>query len=207
MESEVQKKKQQKTAAEALELIKEGNRRYVAGEIDQSVFSIDRRQVTSSKGQNPFAVIVGCSDSRVPLEAVFNHGIGDLFIIRTAGNLTGNFTLASLEFAIGILNVPLLLVLGHTECGAVKAAINPPEFSTNSIDDLLATIRLSVQEVRRREPGISGDRLIHEAVMENARHSLKRVIERSALIRSRIESGRLEAMHTILDLASGEVEW
>lgn len=192
---------------QALELLREGNQRYAEGHFDGSCFSHDRRRITAEHGQRPFAVIVGCSDSRVPLEVIFCHGIGDLFIIRTAGNLTGNFTLASIEFAVGVMKVPLLLVLGHTQCGAVKAAINPPQFTTNSIDDLLASIRPAVVEVRRNNPGITGDQLIHEAVLANARNSLKRIIERSALIRQGIENGSLTAMHSIIDLATGAVEW
>jgi len=195
------------TPAEARELLREGNLRYAQGNIDCSRYSQERRRQTSLQGQRPFAITIGCSDSRSPLEMVFGQGLGDLFVIRTAGNLCGSFTIASLELAIVALETPYLVVVGHSECGAVKATLNRPPYTSNSLDELFASIKPSVEEALRNDPALEGDQLVSEVVRLNARNSLRWITDRSQLIRSRIESGQLQAEYAVLDLLSGLVHW
>ncbi len=190
-----------------LEDLKLGNARYVAGEYDVSRISPERRRKTAIEGQEPHALIVGCSDSRVPLEVVLGQGIGDIFVVRTAGNLCGTFGLASLEFAVEVFHVPLLVVLGHTQCGAVKSAIDPPDFKADRIEKLLFRIQPSVLETQRCSPDLSGDAFQREAVKANARTSLEMIINYSSLIRAQISKGKLFATYAVLDIETGEVEW
>ncbi len=195
------------TQSHILDELKLGNARYVAGEYDLSRFSPERRRATSDSGQNPHALVVGCSDSRVPLEIVLGQGIGDIFVVRTAGNLCGTFGLASLEFAVEVFHVPLLVVLGHTQCGAVKSAIEPPDFKADRIEELLFRIQPSVLETQRRFPMLSGEEFQREAVKANARTSLEMIINYSSLIRERIAKGKLFATYAVLDIETGEIEW
>lgn len=190
-----------------LDNLKTGNARYVAGELDVSRFSIERRRETFLEGQEPHALVVGCSDSRVPLELVLGQGIGDIFVVRTAGNLCGTFGLASLEFAVEVLHVPVLVVLGHTHCGAVKSAIDPPDFKADRIEELLYRIQPAVFETQRLFPTLTGDAFQHEAVRVNARASLEMIVKYSSLIRERIAEGRLFTTYAVLDIESGVIEW
>lgn len=190
-----------------LENLKSGNARYVAGEIDSRRFSLERRRETFIEGQEPHALVVGCSDSRVPLEIVLGQGIGDIFVVRTAGNLCGTFGLASLEFAVEVLHVPVLVVLGHTNCSAVKSAIAPPDFKADRIEELLYRIQPAVLETKRQFPMLDDESFQREAVKANARTSLEMIIKYSSLIRERIAEGRLFATYAILDIETGKIAW
>ncbi|MDD2837205.1 MAG: carbonic anhydrase, partial [Methanothrix sp.] len=108
------------SSEQALQMLMEGNARFVSGNVIHPDQTADRRSELVS-GQHPFAIVVGCSDSRVPPEVVFDQGLGDIFVIRTAGQVMDKVTLASIEYAVEHLNVPLILVLGHDSCGAVTA--------------------------------------------------------------------------------------
>ena len=187
--------------------LKLGNHRYVAGEYHPDLFSQRRRSETSEKGQEPKALVIGCSDSRVPLEIVLGQGIGDVFVVRTAGNLCGTFGLASLEFAVEVLHVQVLVVLGHTQCGAVKAAINPHDYRADRIEELLYRIQPAVLEARRLFPDLNDDQFYLEAVRANARASLDMILRYSGLIRDRIKEGRLYATIAVLDIETGKIEW
>lgn len=111
-------------AEDALERLIEGNRRYVSGEMNTADVSVEARERTVREGQSPYAAIVSCSDSRVIPEAIFSAGIGELFVIRVAGNVIGPFELGSAEYAVDHLGTRLVVVLGHTHCGAVGAALS-----------------------------------------------------------------------------------
>lgn len=112
------------SAKEALEKLKQGNKFYVENEVNTSDISFAKRKYTFENGQRPFAVIISCSDSRVIPECIFNAGIGDLFVIRVAGNVMDDHQLGSVEYAAEHLGIKLIVVLGHTNCGAVNAAVN-----------------------------------------------------------------------------------
>jgi carbonic anhydrase len=143
----------------------------------------------------------------VPLEIVLGQGIGDIFVVRSAGNLCGTFGLASLEYAVEVLHVPVLLVLGHTQCGAVKAATAPPDFKADRIEELLFRIQPSVLETKARFPDLTEEEFQREAVRANAKASLKMIVQYSSLIREKIKEGRLHAAYAILDIETGFIKW
>jgi len=134
------------TSEQALNRLKEGNARFAAGTPWQAGVSSELRSHLYEKGQAPYAAIVGCSDSRVPMELIFDAGPGELFIIRTAGNVVGDFEIGSLEFAAGTLKTPLIVVVGHQQCGAVKAAIDGGEFP-QSLEAVIQEIRCCAPDV------------------------------------------------------------
>lgn len=132
------------TPDQALEKLLEGNKRFVQGTVQFGSGINLQRRTDVSKAQKPFAVVIACSDSRVPVEYIFDAGIGDVFVIRNAGNLIDDVTLGSIEYAATMLKTPLLLILGHTNCGAVSSAIkafqNPEEFGNSHIDSIISRL-------------------------------------------------------------------
>lgn len=133
---EIHLEKQNVTAAEALEKLKEGNKRYLTATTNPGDISSYIRKMTCENGQSPYAVIITCSDSRVIPESIFSAGIGELFVIRVAGNVMDNHQIGSVEYATDHLGSPLVVVLGHNHCGAVDAAINhEPEGYIKSLTD------------------------------------------------------------------------
>jgi carbonic anhydrase len=107
----------------ALKMLTEGNNRFVTGQPSHPNLSAERRQQTAEKGQNPFAVVLACADSRVPVEEIFDRGIGDIFTIRDAGNIATKTDIGSIEYAVDHLGTPLVVVMGHSQCGAVTATV------------------------------------------------------------------------------------
>ena len=180
-----------------LELIV-GNERYVTGKPVHPNQSIDRRQ-EAVEGQNPFAAIITCSDSRVPPEILFDQGIGDLFVIRVAGNIAGDSVIASAEIAAENLNVPLLMVLGHTGCGAVTAAIQGGG-APGRIGWLCEAIHPAVERARRRP----GD-LLDNAVAANVTLTIERLYK-SEILSGLAKENRLKIAGAVYNLNSGLVE-
>ena len=123
------------TASKALEMLKDGNKAYINSNNSQGDVSLERRLYTSENGQKPYAVIVGCSDSRVIPESIFSAGIGDLFVVRVAGNVIDNHQLGSIEYAVEHLGCRLVMVMGHTQCGAVGAATHKNKGFVSFITD------------------------------------------------------------------------
>jgi carbonic anhydrase len=184
------------TADEALARLLEGNERYATGGA-QGLGRDEGRRVEQAEGQTPFAVILGCADSRVPPEIIFDQGIGDLFVIRVAGN-TGvdDMTLGSLEFAVSALHIPLLMVLGHEQCGGVKAAVDVVVDRTGVYGHLVHLVRPivpAVEAARASQP----DDLIDAAVKENVRRqvaTLSQTFPAAEVVGARydLHSGRVE---------------
>jgi len=171
------------TYQETLAHLKEGNERYVAGTPRHSVVTPELRAELYKKGQHPYAVVIGCSDSRAPAELIFDAGPGELFVIRTAGNAVGPVEMGSLEFAVMEFKTPLVIVLGHQHCGAVKAAVDGGEF-TPSMQAFLKDIRACVpsspcddpyktcedEHIRRTVAKIAADPLVSKAVQDGIVH-------------------------------------
>ena len=174
-----------------LEALKEGNRRYIRARREIGDISSDIRTDTARNGQNPYALIITCSDSRVIPEAIFQVGIGDIFVIRVAGNVIDNHQLGSIEYAADHLGVKLIVVMGHTHCGAVYAAIshNPVGY-----------IRFITDEIKE---AIGDTTDPYEASCLNVRHSIEE-IESSLIIQHDEEAG-LKVVGAIYDIESGEV--
>ncbi len=189
-------------ADEALQKLMEGNERYVANKSTDLNKSQSRR-VELANGQSPFATIFSCVNSRVPPELVFDRGLGDLFVIRTAGHVIDHAVLGSLEFGVAELKIPLLMVLGHEKCGAVKATVEAVEHNATAeaeINWLVDGIRPAVEEVK----GQSGD-LLDNAVKANVSLTVERLKE-SAILSEALEKSELRIVGGRYDLDTGMVE-
>jgi carbonic anhydrase len=161
------------TAQEALVRLQEGNRRFVSGVRSLDALSHTRRAELASE-QNPFAIVLGCSDSRVPAEVIFDQGLGDLFVIRVAGNIVAPSQVGSVEFAAARYETPLVVVLGHTRCGAILATleeVRSPTGQSPNIRSIVDRIRPTVETLLAAGLGDEEDRLVRQAARANVRAS------------------------------------
>src|SRR5579862_1732711 len=173
------------TADEAMARLKAGNERFVAGKVEHPNAGAERRAEVA-KGQKPFVIIVGCSDSRVGPEVVFDQGLGDLFVIRTAGNVVDDVALGSIEYAADHFGVPVILVLGHTRCGAVIAAVGGGE-APGHIGSIVEKIKPAVQETKGKE----GD-AVDNAIRANVRNVVHRLRNATPILSGLVKSGKLK---------------
>lgn len=195
--------------SEALERLRKGNARFVANELSRSVSKLERARLAS--GQNPFAVILGCSDSRVPIEIVFDQGLGDLFVIRVAGNIVAQSQIGSVEFAAQKFATRLVVVLGHTQCGAVEATIDelqrPAEKQSRNIAAIVDCIRPSVMDLLECGEVMDREELIRQAVRENVRFSSNALRHGSDIIEELVSKGELLIVGAEYSLDTGVVEF
>lgn len=188
---------------QALALLKEGNAHYVSGKLSSPNISQARRDETKG-GQHPFASILGCSDSRAPIELVFDRGIGDLFVIRVAGNVSDTDEIGTVEYGAGHLGTPLIVVLGHKKCGAVTAVVKGDKVG-GSIPQLVDNIIPAAK--RAKDKRLEGDDLINRAITENVLQSMADMLARSEEIRHLVASGKVKVVGAVYDIADGKVEW
>ena len=181
----------------ALAKLKEGNLRFASSEVSQSKPTAARRTETA-QAQHPFAIIVGCADSRTPPELIFDQNLGDLFVIRTAGNLVDDHALGSIEYGVEHVGARLIVVLGHTRCGAVTAALES-DHAPGHIDSLVRDIQPAVKAAK----GKPGDALA-AATTENARQVAARIKSKAALGDLAKE---VRIVSAIYDLDTGKIEW
>jgi carbonic anhydrase len=165
-----------------------------------------RRQATAEQGQRPIATVVGCSDSRVPVELIFHQGVGDLFVVRTAGHVVGDSALASIEYAVDHLGIPLVLVLAHRRCGAVTAAVQGG-VTHGHLPKLMERLAPAVAQARAEAPGVQGAELVERAILANLWHTLNAIRERSAIVRAALAAGSIRLEGALYDLATGEVDF
>lgn len=182
----------------ALKRLIEGNQRFVDGKRLNPNQSRLRLQETAF-AQYPFAAILGCADSRVPAEIVFDQGLGDLFVVRVAGNVASQEAIGSLEFGTAVLGAQLIVVLGHAKCGAVKAAIKD-EPLPGRIGTFVEEIKPAVEIARSK----SGD-IEENSVISNARYQAQRLTESSAILRKLTKEGKLKIVAGRYDLAVGKI--
>lgn len=187
----------------ALKRLQEGNARFVAG---KTLHCDLRQQVRDTAGgQAPFAAVVGCIDSRVPPELVFDQRIGDIFAARVAGNIVNDDILGSLEFATQLAGARLIVVLGHTECGAVKGAVDDARLG--HLTGLLAQIRPALTALKYEGVPSSKDKALVQRVAErNVQDTVGR-LERSPVLAGRIQAGQLKLAGAMHDVATGEIRW
>lgn len=194
---------------EALERLRAGNARFVANEPSREFSDVERARLAS--GQEPFAVILGCSDSRVPTEVVFDQGLGDLFVIRVAGNIVAPSQIGSIEFAAQKFATRLVVVLGHTHCGAVEATIDelqqPAEKQSRNIAAIVGRIQPSVMDLLERGDVTDRDDLMRRAVRENVRYSANALRHGSEIIEELIGKGELLIVGAEYSLDTGVVEF
>lgn len=188
---------------EALQLLRDGNKRFTEGNLAAKDMGKTRREELVSKGQDPFAIIITCSDSRVPPELLFDQALGDLFVIRTAGNIVDPIAVGSAEYAIEHLGVQLLVILGHSNCGAVKATVDGGE-APGSIAAIVSKIAPSVQKARAA--GAAGDELYETSCLENVKAVINEIME-SHIVKHFIKDGKLTVIGAKYHLDSGEVEF
>ncbi|GAB6125764.1 carbonic anhydrase [Humidesulfovibrio idahonensis] len=193
-------------ADEAMKMLKDGNARYAGGASTYPHQGADRRAETAKGGQHPVATIIGCSDSRAPLEVVFDQGVGDIFVIRVAGNLAGPDELGSIEYGVGHLGTPVVLVLGHTSCGAVTAAVQNAKVHGN-IPTLINQIKPAVAKARSWTPTATGDDLLNKSIKANVWLTMENILRKSVEVREFVKNGQVLLVGGIYDLTTGKVEW
>jgi carbonic anhydrase len=194
------------TPDQAEEVLREGNRRFASDHPRHPHSNPYRRHETATEGQHPFAIVVACSDSRVPVELLFDQGVGDIFVIRVAGNVCDMDEAGSIEYAVEHLGTPLVVVLGHSQCGAVKAVVEGAHEHGN-LERLIAHIRPAVDAVRAREPSLTGEAFLDAAVRQNIWHSIEDLRSLSPDVRSLVAVGKLRVVGAMYDIDSAQVEW
>jgi carbonic anhydrase len=198
------------TALEALRRLREGNRRFAAGARSAERLSSLTRRAELVTGQEPFAIVLGCSDSRVPAEIVFDQGLGDLFVIRVAGNVVAPSQVGSVEFAADRFGTRLVVVLGHSQCGAVTATIEelrrPNEAHSRSLRSIVGRIGPSVEGLLATDLAKDEGALLREAVRANVRASANQLRHGSELIERLAERDGLLVVGAEYSLESGAVD-
>jgi carbonic anhydrase len=193
------------TAEQALERLKAGNQRFVNGE---ARFPTVQKDVLAdlAKGQAPYATILGCSDSRVPPELVFDAGFGELFIIRVAGNVLGPTIAGTMQYAGTHLRTPLMVILGHEGCGAVQAALASRYEGTKFRSRIEVLLENILPALNGLDPTLPAEQLLHEAVEANVRWTLQEVRE-SPEARTRLAQGDIRLVGAVYELSSGVVRF
>lgn len=198
------------TAKEALDRLREGNRRFVADKSNAGT-SVQERRREVVDGQEPFAIILGCSDSRVPAEMVFDQGLGDLFVIRVAGNIVAPSQIGSVEFAAERYRTKLVVVLGHSQCGAILATLEelkrPNGIPSRNLKSIVDRIRPSVETLL--DTGLKHDHeaLVHQSVRANIRASANHLRHGSELLENLIQNEGLVVVGAEYSLETGTVEF
>ena len=199
------------TAEEALERLKKGNQRFIQGETTHLKMLSHQQRAEMAEHQEPFAIILGCSDSRVPAEMVFDQGLGDLFVIRVAGNIVAPSQVGSVEFAAESFSCPLVVVLGHSHCGAIHStidALRSPEKATSAnLMSIVSRVRPSVEMLMQTELKDDLEKLSKHAVRANVFAAVNQLRHGSAVIESLIAKGKLKVVGEEYSLESGEVEF
>ena len=200
-------KKTTLTADQALALLKEGNTQYLSDSPVTAAKGRERR-LEIARGQTPFAVLVSCSDSRVPPELLFGRGLGELFIVRNAGNTVDTVAMGSIEYAIAVLGVPLVVVMGHERCGAVEAALSVVEKNTvfpGSLNEMIEPILPAA--LIARSSGAKGEALIDLAVRENVKRVVNRLRNSGPVLLDPIRAGTVRVVGARYDLSDGSVDF
>jgi len=199
------------SASEALERLREGNRRFVSDVRGSAALVTQTRRSELAEGQEPFAIILGCSDSRVPAEIVFDQGLGDLFVIRVAGNIVASSQIGSVEFAAERFGTPLVVVLGHSRCGAVLATLEelmrPREKQSRNLRSIVDRIRPSVEGLLATELRHDSEALVQHAVRANIRASANQVRHGSEVLEELIQKGRVLVVGAEYSLETGIVDF
>jgi carbonic anhydrase len=199
------------SAREALERLREGNRRFVSGVRSSYAFTSQARRSELVAGQEPVAVILGCSDSRVPAEIVFDQGLGDLFVIRVAGNIVAPSQVGSVEFAAARFGTRLVVVLGHSQCGAILATLEelerPAEDQSRNLRSIVDHIRPSVEPLLATELRHDPDALLRHAVRTNIRVSANHLRHGSEILERLMQSEALLVVGAEYSLETGVVDF
>ena len=197
-------------AREALDRLREGNRRFVSDAMSREGIGLHARRVELASGQEPFAVILGCSDSRVPVEIVFDQGLGDLFVIRVAGNIVAPSLIGSVEFAAQRFGTRLVVVLGHSRCGAVLAALEeaPPDAGVSrNLNSIVGRVRQAIDDSPEVMAASDPAERIRRAVRANIRASARQLRHGSEVIERLEREDGLLVVGAKYSLESGVVDF
>ena len=199
------------SARDALDRLREGNRRFASGVRRSDMLASQTRRSELAAGQEPCAIILGCSDSRVPAEIVFDQGLGDVFVIRVAGNIVAPSQIGSVEFAAERFGTPLVVVLGHSRCGAVLATLEelmrPRENQSRNLRSIVDRIRPSVEILLATELRHDSEALVRHAVRNNVRASADHLRHGSEILEPLIERERLLVVGAEYSLETGVVDF
>lgn len=198
-------------AHEALERLREGNRRFVSDVRSSEILTSQTRRRELAAGQEPFAIILGCSDSRVPAEIVFDQGLGDLFVIRVAGNIVAPSQIGSVEFAAARYGTRLVVVLGHSQCGAILATLEelqrPTENQSRNLHSIVDRVRPSVEGLLATEFRHDPQALVRHAVRANIRASANHLRHGSEVIEQLLQRDGLLVVGAEYSLETGVVDF
>ena len=194
---------QPSTPQQAWRAMADGNQRFVTGQLAHSRQDIDHREALAS-AQRPFAALFGCSDSRLSAEIIFDVGLGDLFVVRNAGQVIAETILGSLEYAVEVLEVPLILVLGHDECGAIRAAIDSTEGRLHASGEFIQQMVASIEPTVRAAYA-KGIREIDEITSLHVQDTINDLVSRSKIVREAVESGKLAIVGANYKLVLGDI--
>lgn len=199
------------SARDALQRLREGNRRFAAGLRSLEVLASHARRADLLGGQQPFAIVLGCSDSRVPAEIIFDQGLGDLFVIRVAGNVVAPSQVGSVEFAAAKFGTPLVVVLGHSRCGAIEATIEelqqPAGTRSRNLRSIVNRVRPSVEALLATDLRRDPDALMREAVRANVRASVDHLRHGSEILEELVATSGLRIVGAEYSLETGLVEF
>ena len=199
------------TAKKAIQRLQEGNQRFVSGGSSADSYFEQMQRIDPGSGQEPFAIILGCSDSRVPAEIIFDQGFGDLFVIRVAGNIVAPTQLGSIEFAAQQFGTGLVVVLGHSSCGAVKATLNeiqqPSQEDLSNVMSIVSRIRPGVESLTGTDLRNDPEKLLSTAVRLNALASTQALRHGSQVLEGLIQSDKLTIVAAEYSLETGVVEF
>lgn len=190
------------TGDESLQKLLDGNKRYVDGIFTTKDVGYSRRQALG-KGQKPFAVVLTCSDSRVPPEILFDQGLGDIFVIRVAGNVVEPIELGSIEYGAEHLNSPLIFILGHTKCGAVSASIEATGAPEGNIGAIVKKILPAVEAAKKK--GGTPDQMLETAIHENMKNVYNDLITKSTIISHLVHEGKVKIVAGEYNIETGKV--
>jgi len=197
----------------ALHMLKEGNRRFYTGKAAHPHADGKRLALadTVDQGEYAFATILACSDSRVPVEIIFDAGIMDLFVVRVAGNVCGTDEIGTVEFGLGRLQTPVVVILGHTRCGAVAAATHALQGRSAPLERnilaLVKAIRPAVECAVEKHPECHDDGIIPRAIEENVWQGIRSLFMESPASRDRVKQGKAKVVGAVYDLATGKIRW
>ena len=199
------------SALEALDRLRDGNRRFVSNVSGTNASLHQDRRAELTKSQEPFAIILGCSDSRVPAEIVFDQGLGDLFVIRVAGNIVAPSQIGSVEYAAARYATPLVVVLGHSQCGAILATLEelrrPSDKQSRNLRAIVDRVRPAIEGLLDSETQLEPDELIHQAVRSNIRSSADHLRHGSEVLEQLIQDDALLVVGAEYSLETGLVEF
>jgi len=194
-------------AQRSIQLLKDGNERFVQMKLQHPNENIAQRENTAKNGQKPFAIVLACSDSRVPVETIFDRGIGDIFVVRIAGNVAmDSSVIGSVEYAAEHLNSPLLIVLGHTDCGAVKSALLDVNLK-GKVCDIQKKIKPIAVRTKKQYPELKDSDLVNAVVKNNIINTKNDLLARSHEIKKMVNEKKLQIITAIYNINTGKIEW